>query len=225
MATIENIATEVRGLTIHLVKTALVRDYYWPITRRHGRQSTISFDNDKYVAEAMKLDTYMESYQYLARKRAYNVMMVDGAIVQLMYRFDRHGLTSHRLVFLPVPALHQPYDASDDRHGKHIASVSDSRVIPVPVRIDYDDAERSHRSVTHPKCHLTLGQRRSCRIPVSSPLTPCRFMDFLLRSFYDDEDHAYANQLPRSKHGFTPSIDAEEREVVHVAVPARARGS
>ena len=225
MATIENIAAEVRGLIVHLVDAALVREYYWPRTRRRGRQSTISFANDEYVAEAMKLDTYVEIYEYLARKRAYNVMMLDGAIVQLMYRFDRRGLTSHRLAFLPVPALHQFHDASDYPHGDQIANVSDSREMPVPVRIDYDDAEGSHHPVTHPKCHLTLGQRRSCRIPVSSPLTPCRFMDFLLRSFYDDEDRAYANQLPRSKRGFASSIHAEEREVVHIAVPAGPRSS
>ena len=93
--------------------------------------------------------------------------------------------------------------------------------MPVPLRIDYTASEQAHRPVTHPRCHLTLGQYRSCRIPVSSPLTPCRFMDFLLRSFYDDEEHAYANQLPSSIRGFTTSIHADERKVVHVVVPGQ----
>lgn len=85
-----------------------------------------------------------------------------------------------------------------DPRDAHLADATGRRAVPVPLRIDYDVSEGRHRPRTHPKCHLTLGERRTCRIPVSSPMTPCRFMDFQ----------------------FAPSIHAEERQIVHVAVPA-----
>ena len=219
MTTAENVAAEVRGLTVHLVESAIIRDYYWPTTRRNRSMSTVSFDNDQYVAEAMKLDTYTYIYTHLADRRAYNLMMLDGALVQFMYRFDRRSLAGHRLAYLPVPDARQLHDVFGDSRDGHLAAVTSRRAVPVPLRIDYDASEGRHRPQTHPKCHLTLGEHRSCRIPVSSPMTPYRFMDFLLRSFYDDGERAYANHLPKSKCQFTASIHVEERQIVHVVVP------
>ena len=219
MTTAEDIAAEIRGLTVHLVGSAITRDYYWPTTRRNRSMSTVSFDNDRYVADAMKLDTYTHVYTHLADRRAYNLMMLDGALVQFMYRFERRRLAGHRLAYLPAPDARQPHDVFGDSRDGHLKDVTNRRAVPVPLRIDYDASERRHRAQTHPKCHLTLGEHRSCRIPVSSPTTPCRFMDFLLRSFYDDGERAHANHLPKSKCQFAGSIHAEERQIVHVVVP------
>ena len=219
MATAEDIAAEIRGLTVHLVDAAITRDYHWPRTRRRRAMSTVSFANDRYVADAMKLDTYTHVYTHLAGRHAYNLMMLDGALVQFMYRFERRSLAGHRLAYLPTPDARQLHDALSKSGDGHLMDVADRRAVPVPLRIDYDVSEGRHRPRTHPKCHLTLGEHRSCRIPVSSPMTPCRFMDFLLRSFYDDGERAYANHLPKSRCRFAPSIHAEEQQVVHVAVP------
>ena len=219
MTTAEDIAAEIRGLTIHLVGSAITRDHCWPTTRRNRSMSTISFDNDEYVAGAMKLDTYTHVYGHLADRHAYNLMMLDGALVQFMYRFERRSLAGHRLAYLPMPDARQPHDEFGDSLDGQLEDVTGRRAVPVPLRIDYDASEGRHRPQTHPKCHLTLGEHRNCRIPVSSPMTPCRFMDFLLRSFYDGESRAYANHLPRSSCQFATSIHAEERQSVHVVVP------
>ena len=219
MTTAEHIAAEIRGLIVHLVGSAITRDYYWPTTRRTRSMSTVSFDNDQYVADAMKLDTYKHVYTHLADRHAYNLMMLDGALVQFMYRFERRSLAGHRLAYMPAPDARQLHDVFGDSRDGHLVAVTSRRAVPVPLRIDYDASERLHRPQTHPKCHLTLGEHRNCRIPVSSPMSPCRFMDFLLRSFYDDGEQAYANHLPKSRCQFTASIHAEERQIVHVVVP------
>ncbi len=89
---------------------------------------------------------------------------------------------------------------------------------PLPLRIDYN-ANGRELPFAHPKCHMTLGQYRGCRIPVSAPLTPHLFMDFVLRNFYDDDGHGYADGLRKSEHRFRPSIRPEEQRVVHLTAP------
>lgn len=55
---------------------------------------------------------------------------------------------------------------------------------------------------------------------MSAPLTPDRFMDFVLRNFYDTTERRYSNDLPRSTVRLPDTIDPRERGVLHVAVPA-----
>ena len=92
------------------------------------------------------------------------------------------------------------------------------RLAPLPLRIDYN-ANSRELPFAHPKCHMTLGQYRGCRIPVAAPLTPHLFMDFVLRNFYDDDGHGYADGLRKSEHRFRPSIRPEEQRVVHLTSP------
>ena len=118
MTTAEHVAAEIRGLTVHLVGSAIIRDYYWPTTRRNRSMATVSFDNDQYVADAMKLDTYTYVYTHLSDIRAYNLMMFDGALVQFMYRFERRSLAGHRLAYLPAPDARQLHDVFGDSRDR-----------------------------------------------------------------------------------------------------------
>ena len=88
------------------------------------------------------------------------------------------------------------------------------------MRFDYDARDDQYRELAHPKSHLTLGQYRNCRIPVTAPLTPFRFIDFILRNLYDNESDRYAENLPRPRGGvFAESIAPAEQGVVYVVVP------
>ncbi len=71
-------------------------------------------------------------------------------------------------------------------------------VVPFPVRYDYDGRDGRHEELAHPKSHLTLGQYECCRIPVSAPVTPYWFVDFILGNFYDTPDRCYADKMPVS---------------------------
>ena len=167
----------------------------------------------------MSMKEYAGSYKHMAAKRAYNAMMLDGAMVQIMYQFERRRLLRHRLAFLPAPDLDEFQNAPEDyvRDERYVHIVG-RRLAPLPLRIDYN-ANRRELPFAHPKCHMTLGQYRGCRIPVSAPLTPHLFMDFVLRNFYDDDGHGYADGLRKSEHRFRPSIRPEEQRVVHLTAP------
>ena len=69
--------------------------------------------------------------------------------------------------------------------------------------------------------HLTLGQYEHCRIPVSAPVTPHWFIDFVLRNFYHTPSRRYADEMPPGGAAFDDSVSPAERRIVHVVIPKR----
>ena len=112
-------------------------------------------------------------------------------------------LQRHRLAFFSSPHLddfqNDPEVYLDDELYADVVARS---VVSFPLRFDYHD--RGDQELVHPKSHLTLGQYRNCRIPVSAPMSPFWFMDFVLRNFYHTAFLRYADRLPRQSDGFTP---------------------
>ena len=181
----------------------------------------ITFEGANQVSIALKDSVYKEIYEQLVQARAYNVMMLDGALIQMMYEFSDDTLRRHRLAFFPSPHLEEfqnnPNIYLDD---EIYADVVAKNIVSFPIRFDYDDRDNHHQELVHPKSHLTLGQYENCRIPVTAPLTPVRFVDFILRNFYHTALTRYAEGLPVYSGSFAESILPSERKVVHVMVPA-----
>ena len=97
--------------------------------------------------------------------------------------------------------------------------------MPFPLRCDYDGGDGRHVDVAHPKSHLTLGQYEHCRIPVSAPITPHWFIDFLLRNFYQTLGRGCTDEMPVGGVSFEESISPAERRVVHLVIPGPAAAS
>ena len=167
----------------------------------------------------MGTDSYENAYRFLLEERAYSVRMLDGALIQMMYSFSGTHLVRHRLAFLGAPDLEEfqsdpeTYDR-DELHADMVAR----RVLPLTFRFDYD--EGAAEDVAHPRSHLTLGEYQGCRIPSSRPVVPGRFMDFVLRNFYETDKWRFCDQLPRQTGHFQTSMTAAEDALVHVEVPA-----
>lgn len=83
-----------------------------------------------------------------------------------------------------------------------------------------DLSEEVFEEIHHPKSHLTLGQFRNCRIPVSSPLTPYQFVSFILRNFYNTAHRNCLNGITHSEGTFSDTIADLERGIVHVQIPS-----
>jgi len=49
--------------------------------------------------------TYADSYKEQLAARAFNFRMLDGALVQMAYRFNNSAISQGRLAFLPSPDL------------------------------------------------------------------------------------------------------------------------
>ena len=206
-----------------LVQSGLADHQLPAFPRKAGRRIEVVFQNSEYISAALKNVDYSDMYRILVRARAYNLKMCDGALIQMTYDFKDRALLRHRLAFLPAPHLDEFQNApetylEDELHGDVIAR----NVVPFPLRYDYDARDGHHQVLEHPLSHLTLGQYERCRVPVSAPVTPHWFIDFIVRNFYHTATRRYADEMPTGGAAFGDSILREERRVIHVTIPAAA---
>ena len=204
-----------------LLETGLADDQRFPIqlNRRDGLVE-VTFEGAQHVSLALKDLPYDEIYRHLAETRAYNAKLLDGALLQMMYRYANGILQSHRLAFFPSPYLDE-FQNNPDIYLEEVvyADVVGRNIVPVPVRFDYNAETSAKPRLPHPKAHLTLGQYENCRIPVTAPMIPLRFADFVLRNFYHTAFRRYAEGLPTASRSFEYSILGSEQSIVHIVVP------
>lgn len=157
---------------------------------------------------------YDELYEMLDREHLFLVRMIDGALLQFDYCFDAAGrkLERHRLAFLPSPLLDPFMDLQEDYwEGRSFLDIVGHQISPVPLRIDYDIRPGVATSGQHPAAHLTLGQYRHCRIPVSGPVSPATFASFIGSHFYSDEKNEMGSFSRSESARFSDSLTYEER--------------
>lgn len=140
-----------------------------------------------------------------------------------MYGFSNGVLQRHRLAFFPSPDLEEFQSNPDIYLEEEIfIEVVAKNIVPFPIRFDYDAIGSAEQTLTHPRSHLTLGQYQNCRIPVSSPLTPSQFVDFILRNFYRAAFEKYAGGIPQFSDSFEKTILPEEEAIIHLAIPGQS---
>ena len=215
------IERQINELIAYLVKISLSDDQQFAFQRSgNGNLIQVTFDKAEHVSIALEDRSYSEIYKHLAQARAYNVKMLDGALIQIMYAFANGTIQRHRLAFFPAPHLEEFQNSPDIYKNDEIyADVVAKNIVPFPVRFDYDARDGHHQELVHPKSHLTLGQYKNCRIPLTAPMSPFWFIDFILRNFYRSAFDHYADGLPSQDGLFAESILPAERGVVHVVVP------
>ena len=220
MPTPKETLNEINNLIVYLVGAGLADAQYFAYLRSMGPDSVqVSFQGAEHVSVALRDRGYDEIYEHLLQERAYNVKMLDGALIQMTYLFVEDTVERHRLAFFPAPHLEEYQNNPEVYESDEIyADMVARNIVPFPVRFDYD-AGSGGQVFAHPLSHLTLGQYQNCRIPVTAPVTPIRFIDFVLRNFYHTAFVLYADELPAGNGSFKETIRPEERELVHVVIP------
>lgn len=216
-----NIKRQIDRVIEYLVEVGLSDDQNFAFSRDLGEGHVeISFFGSQYIFMTLKDRPYIEIYDRLVAERSYTAKMPDGALLQMMYIFKNGIVERHRLAFYPSPHLEE-FQNSPDIYMDELAyaEIVAKNVVPFPVRFDFDSRVNVFRELEHPKSHLTLGHYERCRIPVSAPVMPTRFADFVLRNFYHTAFGEYAQRLPRSDAAFEDTIFPTERSVVHVHLP------
>jgi len=215
---------QIKSIILFLVDTGIASDQNFPFQRSDGDKKTeITFPGAQHVSIAMKDKLYSDIYDHLSNERAFNVKMMDGAILQLMYLFNEQELEKHRLTFFPSPYLEEFQNYPEIYLEDEIyADIVAKNIVAFPLRFDYDAREGIFKELEHPKSHLSLGQYENCRIPVSAPVTPFQFLQFILRNFYHTAHERYADSLPHFSQVFNETIMVAEKNVIHVKTPSGA---
>lgn len=229
MLVAKDIYSQVNKITSNLIELGLCMDQNFPSIK--DLSSSIKEVNIG-VAESshnssifLKNIPYNDMYNELFRLRMFNIKMIDGALIQMQYRFKHDSIESHRLAFFPSPNLYTFQNAPEIYMEDDIYSdILDARIVNVPLRFDFDDSEDQNgnkvaKPVIHPISHLTIGQYKNCRIPVSSAITPYQFIEFIIRNFYNTAFEKYSDKLIRDKSCFDICICRDEKKIFNVCSP------
>lgn len=208
---------QVQRLTSDFVGLGLCNSQNFPSIKSEGGISEVSYSGMSDLSIVLKNQPYQDLYSELLRTSAYNILMLDGAIIQLMYRFKDGILVSHRLAFFPSPNLDEYQNNPDIYELDEIyADIILKNIVVFPVRFDFDSSEVVFVEQEHPKSHLTLGQYKNCRIPVTSPVTPYLFLNFILRNFYNTAYKKHSEGITLFRELFEDTIYPSEREIAHL---------
>ncbi|CAG0999195.1 hypothetical protein PLCT2_02961 [Planctomycetaceae bacterium] len=202
-----------------LIERGVVDDQNFAILRQPSAEVwEVSFDGAEHVSLAMGDIDYSEIHTELSLKRSFSAKLIDGGLLQLMYLFNEERLVRHRLAFYPSPSR-RPFQEDPNAYLRDelFLDIVSRRIVPFPVRLDFD--AESATDVIHPMCHLTMGDVKGCRIPVSAPLSPRWFTEFVLRNFYQTETHDLIGCLPGHDLNFADTITINEQRLIHLVVP------
>lgn len=216
---------EITETTNSLVELGFADDQNYPYEVEQDRTTLVRYPSTVAFATYLKDVPYEDVYSTQLQARAFNVRMIDGALLQMLYEVDKGAaaLVRSRLAFLPAPNLLSFQDNADLYEDEALyADVLDRRIVTVPLRFDFDARPGVTKPIEHPMAHLTLGQYGGCRIPASSPPTPYLFVRFILQSFYNSALGAVAASLPPQSHRFDECIHISERQLIHIGVPCNA---
>ncbi|MEO0056731.1 MAG: hypothetical protein RIT17_167, partial [Pseudomonadota bacterium] len=203
-----------------LISSSLAIDQNFPAIRGAGADKVIGFAGDDRLSSTLRNVRYEDAYRELRGERAYNVLLIDGAILQFLYKFEGGLLTKHRLAFFPSPDLlefqnnSEIYDA-DEIYG----DVVDKGVVTSPIRFDFD--RENFIELEHPMSHMTIGQYKNCRIPVTGALSPAQFGEFVLRSFYNTGFRKFLADCDFGDNSFSPTIADNERKICHFSLKSK----
>lgn len=219
MITPEIIRNQIQKIVEELIFVSLSVDQTFPSKRTEGSETKIDFGKAD-ISVALRNKSYKEIYNELSSAKSYNFKLIDGAIVQLMYKFEGNELKKHRLAFFPSPHLEEYQNNPELYENDEIyADVIRKDVVPFPIRFDFDSRIKISVDVDHPQSHLTLGQYLNCRIPVSAPLTPSLFIRFILRNFYNTAFAKYSEKITSFNDSFEQTITQKERNQIHIQIP------
>lgn len=217
MSLSKDIIKQISDITEKLIKSSFsIRENYVADV-----ENEIYWSGYKNIAFTLKRQPYDTIYKQCIIEKAYNFMLLDNALIQMMYRIKDNEIVSHRLAYLPHPNYlnyqEDPEDFEELYYGNELfTDIIEKKVISIPLRFDYDIDEKKYVDINHPKSHVTIGNYQNCRIPASKPISPYRFILFVLRSFYYDRFNEYfTNDDFKCKINLDESISIKEKEMVY----------
>lgn len=219
------IKSDLDGLIGQLIQIGICDDSNFSAIRESGRKHEVTFSGAEHISIAFGDIEYSEIHRELAGKRSYNMKLVDGALLQLMYCFEGNRLLQHRLAFYPSPRL-RPFQEDPEAymHDELFLDIVQRRIVPFPLRFDFDNRENVAVDMRHPRSHLTLGDVKGCRVPLTAPLTPRWFVEFVLRNFYQTDGMDFIEGLPAHNVHFEESITLNEKGLMHLHIPYQGDG-
>lgn len=220
MSVADETREQVNRIIEELVGAGLADHQNYATSREIANETVlIDFSGSNNTAASLKNLPYIDIYSELFRRKQYNVLLLDGALLQLQYTFKNDIVIKHRLAFFPSPDLEE-YQNHPELYEEELLFVDivKRNIVATPVRIDFDSTvvfddedERFH----HAESHMSIGQYKNCRIPTYSAISPSRFFEFILCSFYNSAFRKIHAKLPAHSVIHPKVILQEHEQSIH----------
>lgn len=210
--------TAIRKITGDLIAVGLSEHQNYPKKTNTRGGISVEYSGFNDISIALRNTPYEDIYNTLESSKQYNIKLLDGGLLHLLYFFEHKGkLIKHTLSYFPSPTFetfqNDPKIYLDD--SVFYTDMIQKSILPVPVRFDYDPGAQI--DIEHPVTHMTLGQYKKCRIPVSSPICPGNFVMFILRSFYNTA--VLGEKINFKTQSISNTITKNESNCIHVLIP------
>ena len=220
---IRDILRQITTITSTFINKNLAIEYQFPVTK----DKKIEWENCKDISYTLKNQPYCNVYNQIVEKKDFNIRFPDGAIFQFMYSFDSRwrNIIAHRLAYFPSlytkPLTNLDY--IDEFYGAWdmFSDIEEMENIVCPIRFDYDSDPGRYIEHDHSYSHCTIWNYKNCRIPVTSPVNPFDFINFILKHFYNElyNEHFLGVFWSTLKH---PSVlSTNEKNNLHLFFPSR----
>ena len=217
---INDVFSELNSITLKLIELGLSVQQNFP----HRSGNLISCKESADISNLLRNISYSEKYDLINKENIYNVKLLDGALLQLMYAFTPNGreLVSHRLAYFPAPHLPNYENEPEDYESKYFGEsefhdLIEKDVIKTPIRFDFNIDASLFKEIHHPYSHLHLGEYESCRMPVYGPVCPSAFVNFILRNFYNSALVNYCNNYSFTVVSTDRTITNKEANMLHIS--------
>ena len=207
------VLSEIQLITSKLIKLSLSEHQNFPSEKEGYVYISGNYDN----SVALRNLPYTDIYEVMESEKNYNIKMQDGALIQFMYTFNEGNLVKSRLTFFPSPFLEEYQNNAELYQLDEIyADIIHKNIVSTPIRFDFDPD--NHEDIHHPVSHLTIGQYKNCRIPVSKPLSPVEFIKFILMNFYNTVSVKFSKELNliNTENTFENCITKNELSLLHL---------
>lgn len=134
----QNTKNDLEGLLSSLIERGVADDQNFPVLRQYSADGwELSFAGAEHVSFAMGDIDYGDIHRELSEKRSYNAKLIDGGLLQLMYRFNGDQLVKHRLAFYPSPSL-RPFQDDPEAYMRDelFIDIVSRRIVPFPPEFD-----------------------------------------------------------------------------------------
>lgn len=141
--------------------------------------SEVNFCLGKKV-EHVKEDNYREVFEKLFNDNNFSILMMDGGIISLFYKFEQNGdVCSHCLHYFPNILI----ESEEDDIYNLFSDYENKNILSKYVRIDF--GKIGFQEHYHSACHIHFSLNKDgVRIPCNSWVSPMEFYMFIMTYIY-----------------------------------------
>ena len=218
---VENIDLFIKNILMELMYKSLCIDQNKPSKR--NIQSEIIIDSGKKNDDGFNMSylmkdnvKYEDIYAYCLEHRHFICELFDGSLIQLMYVIKNGNIAKHNLSYFPNPdALNFMIANKENINNDYCDDINKINIVRFPLRFDYNTIATN----SEPLSHLTLGSFKNCRIPVTSPLLPRHFFDFILKFFYNAAYNSASINIAKNQICLPLTLTEDQKQDFHIFIP------